>query len=119
MEKKLENLEMIAGRLGKDPVVYTRNIQGKPVQVAKFDLAVPEIRNGKKETVWVKVSAWRERVNAAKLLHKGEAVMLHGKKCVEKYINRAGAQVECPAFDAIWFTFLGKKKQEQEAQAGA
>ena len=113
-----QNLSTIAGRLGKNPVVYMRNTKKGQLPVAKFSLAVDTLQEGKKVTVWFQVSAWQKRAElVSKHLQKGDAVQLIGHSTKEKYINKKGETVEGWAFDAIWITFLGKAKGNTEQTA--
>ena len=105
-------LTTIAGRVGKNPVVYFRNTKTGKHSVVKFPFAVNALRNKEREVVWFQVSAWNKVGNvAARNLRKGDAAQLHGFVKPEEFTNKKGERVKVLAFNCIFIDFLGKSRK--------
>jgi single-stranded DNA-binding protein len=107
----------ITGRIGKTPVFHTRNTKKGACPVAKFSLAVKSMAQGKRETVWVQVSAWDKRTEACKKLQKGDAVQINGFLGTETWINKKGEQVVDNTMNAMFIEFLGRPQAKAEGEA--
>ncbi len=113
-------IQTIAGRLGKDPVLYQRNMEKGVCPVAKFSMACEHMGENGAETVWFQCSAWDKRSDVVmKHLRKGDSAQLHGFASRENYTDRNGNAQTALCFNVMYVTFLGKAKvnQEQPAQA--
>ncbi len=117
-----KQLTSITGRLGKDPVLYTRDTQDGRKPVAKFSLAVDVLGSDGTETVWWQVSAWEKRADiCARNLRKGSAVQLHGFASKGGYQSKKYGWVDTLEFNCVYVTFLSRKNTniEPHLQQGA
>jgi len=119
MNNTKQPLGVIAGRLGKNPVQYTRNLKkGGTAKVAKFSLAVTVLGQDGAETVWYQCSAWKKRCELVmKHLQKGDSVQLHGFARRSTYFSKKTNQEESVLeFDVMFITFLGKALRNINAE---
>lgn len=114
-----EQVQDITGRLGRNPVFYTRNTPKGECPVAKFSVGVKKFVNGERQTVWVNVSAWDKRSEYCQRLQKGDAVQCFGFLHEEEYDNKKGEHVRGWAMNAIYIEFLGRPQPKNEAAPAA
>lgn len=87
MEK--ESLEVIAGRLGRDPYLA---YSGKGNAVCEMTLA---IRNEQNETIWRKIVVFGRLAEMCKVhLKKGCEVFVKGRIELKSFVNNKGNEVE-------------------------
>jgi len=107
-------IQTIAGRLGKDPVLYQRNTKNGTCPVAKFSMACENMTDAGTEIVWFQCSAWDKRASVVmKHLRKGDAAQLHGFASRENYTDKSGQAQSALCFNVMYVTFLGKAKTNQ------
>jgi len=84
------NLITVAGRMASDPTINMVN----DISCASFSLAADsklKDTNGNYITNFYRVSAWRKLGdNAARYLHKGDAVTITGDVCIREYTDKNG-----------------------------
>ncbi|MDO9457121.1 single-stranded DNA-binding protein [Nocardioides sp.] len=91
-----ETTVTLQGRVGNDVVL--RDAGGAPV--ANFRVACTPRRFDRKNnewsdgpTQWYSVTAWRWLAeNCAMSLHRGDAVVVHGRVDMRTYVNKAGVE---------------------------
>lgn len=110
------------GRLGNDPDInYTKTGRA----VANLNVAVtPSTKDGDtwvdKDTIWFKVSLWRNAEAAADEFVKGDLVSVAGKFAHASYTNKDGEtktslEVDADYVGLIPTTKSGKKAESAEA----
>lgn len=111
-------IQTIAGRLGKDPVLYNRNTRKGTCPVAKFSLATEVLGPKGAETIWFQCSAWDKRSDIVmKHLRKGDSAQLHGFASRENYTDKNQQPQTALCFNVMFVTFLGKAKGSQNQAA--
>ncbi len=84
-----ESLEIVSGRLGKDPyLAYT----GKGNPVCEMSLA---LRNEQNETFWRKIVVFGKLAELCKVhLKKGNEVFVQGRVELKKFVSKSGEERE-------------------------
>ena len=105
----------IIGNVGQEPEArYTPD----GALVCSFDVAHSRKVNGKEETVWVEVSAWRELGERChQHLHKGDKVFVSGYPEVRTFTRKNGEAGAALKVTAQTVQFLGGKRQTEAAPA--
>lgn len=85
------NAISISGRLGRAPEL--RDIDG--TRHVRFSLAVDrdykDKQTGYPATDWIPVEAWRQTADfAGRYLDKGSSVIVNGRLCADKFVDRNG-----------------------------
>ncbi|MEJ5201946.1 MAG: single-stranded DNA-binding protein [Anaerolineales bacterium] len=98
----------IIGNLGEDPEArYTPD----GVLVCNFDVAATRKLNGKDETVWVEVAAWRELGERChRYLTKGQKVFVRGYPEVRSFTRKNGEAGTALRVTAQTVQFLSGKR---------
>lgn len=99
-----ETIVTLQGRVGTDVVLR----QAGGAAVANFRMAVTPRRFDRQRnewgdgpTQWYSVSAWRALAeHCAASLHRGDAVIVHGKVDMRTYVNKAGVETLDVTVDA-------------------
>ncbi len=118
-----KNRVTLIGRLGMTPELQT---VGNGYQLARFSLATNErskTKSGeyKTQTEWHTIVVWGKLAeNAAKILQKGNEVVVNGRLKYNDYKNKSGdkivrAEVEISDFELL--SVRSKEKQENETSA--
>lgn len=107
----------IIGNVGQDPEArYTPD----GVLVCNFNVAHSRKTNGKEETVWVEVSAWRELGERChQYLHKGDKVFVRGYPEVRAFSRKNGEAGAALRLNAQTVQFLSGKRQAEAAAPAA
>ena len=102
----------IIGNVGQEPEArYTPD----GALVCSFDVAHSRKVNGKEETVWVEVSAWRELGERChQHLHKGDKVFVRGYPEVRAFTRKNGEAGAALKVTAQVVQFLGVKGGGEE-----
>lgn len=106
------------GRLTKDPEVKTITINGEPVTVANFTVAVDE--DGRSEdTDFYDVVAWRKLAeNVGKYLTKGRLVFVEGrpkKRSYDRDVNGTPVKIYVTEIRANTVQFLDRGPDQSQA----
>lgn len=105
------NRVMLIGLVGGEP--EAREVNG--AKVVTFSVATTEYfkdRNGegKEQTEWHKVVAWRHTADyAERVIHKGSQIYVEGKLHTRKWTDRNGAEKYSTEINADDIKVLGRK----------
>jgi single-strand DNA-binding protein len=86
----MNNVVMIIGHVGKDPVLTTRE---SGATLAQFSVAVKEFSKGNEEVppMWVDVEAWGDSATRVMMtLKKGREVSITGRLQISTYDRKVG-----------------------------
>lgn len=110
------NVVTIGGRLGKD-VELRRTSSG--IAVASFSLACDRdftTQDGKRETDWVNVVAWRQTAKfCAKYFQKGSSMIVTGRLQTRSWTDENGGKRYATEVVADRVYFSGSKKDETKS----
>ena len=115
------NIQIIHGRLGKDPEVKAVG----DTTVANFSVAVDKVwfdknKEKRKRTEWFECSAWgKDAENIAKFFHKGDGILIRGETETRTYDDTEGVKqyARSVRVDA-WEFGLGKAGESKGAGGG-
>ena len=110
------NRVMLIGLVGGEP--EAREVNG--AKVVTFSVATTEYfkdRNGegKEQTEWHKVVAWRHVADfAERVVHKGSQIYVEGKIRTRKWTDQKGAERQSVEINADNLQTLGRKPDENK-----
>lgn len=111
------NLITVAGRMATDPTTNMVN----DITCTSFSLASDsklKDSDGSYITNFYRISAWRRLgENAAKYLHKGDAVTITGDVCIREYTDKNGQRRTAVQITASQIEYPPRKKEETGAPA--
>jgi len=110
------NSAVLVGRVGQDPEIkYFESGKSKTTFSIAVDRWNPKTKQ--READWFKIQLWDKKAeSAAEWVKKGSLVSVEGRIMVSKWQTPDGEMAEQYLINATDYSFVGSKKDSQQAE---